>query len=156
LGMKSHTTRLTDVEKGLGMTPAEEKAVAEARRFARECGLEGELWVLRGEQCGTLALGHCLDAQYAQGRPIRVVTRIAVGNDKTPPKIAIQSIDGSAALKRLGWKPIERNGKPITVTEAIQGWDAGLRDEIQEVVDDFERSNKRQAGRQSRARARRV
>jgi len=66
-----------------------------------------------------------------------------VGNDKTPPKIAIQSIDGSAALKRLGWKPIERNGKPITVTEAIQGWDAGLPDEIQEVVDDFERSNKR-------------
>jgi len=154
--MKSHTTRLTDEEKGLVMTPAEEKAVAEARRFARECGLEGELWVLRGEKCGTLALGHCLDAQYAQGRPIRVVTRIAVGNDKTPPKIAIQSIDGSAALKDFGWKPIERNGKPITVTEAIQGWDAGLRDEIQEVVDDFERSNKRQAGRQSRARARRV
>ena len=79
--MKSHTTRLTDEEKRLVMTPAEEKTVAEARRFARECGLEGELWVLRGEQCGTLALGHCLDAQYAghSGRNGRTRTQVEIG-----------------------------------------------------------------------------
>ena len=93
-----------------------------------------------------------------QGTPMRVVTSISVGNDKTPPKIFHHRVDKfpRETAKELGWLPIERNGKPITVTEAIQGWDAGLRDEIQEVVDDFERSNKRQAGRQSRARARRV
>src|SRR4029453_8961254 len=86
LGMKSHTTRLIDKERGLAMTPAEEKAVAKARRFARACGLEGELWVSREEASGTLALGHVLDVLDEQGTPMRVVTSISVGDDKSRPK----------------------------------------------------------------------
>jgi hypothetical protein len=93
LGMKSHTTRLIDEERGLAMTPAEEKAVAKARRFARACGLERELWVSRGEACGTLALGHVLDVLDEQGTPMRVVTSISVGNDKTSPKISHHRVD---------------------------------------------------------------
>jgi hypothetical protein len=145
---------LIDKERGLAMTPAEEKAVAQARRFARACGLERELWVSRGEAYGTLALGHVLDVLDEQGTPMRVVTSISVGNDKTPPKISHHRVDkfpGEMA-KDLAWRPIERNGKPITLTEAIQGWDAGARDKIQEAVDAYEemqkeRRNKRQARR---------
>ena len=136
------------------MTPAEEKAVAKARRFARACGLERELWVSRGEAWGTLALGHVMDVLDEQGTPMRVVTSISVGNDKTPPKIFHQRVDkfSRETAKEHGWRPIERNGKPITLTEAIQGWDAGARDKIQEAVDAYEemqkeRRNKRQARR---------
>jgi hypothetical protein len=145
---------LIDKERGLAMTPAEEKAVAQARRFARACGLERELWVSRGEAYGTLALGHVLDVLDEQGTPMRVVTSISVGNDKTPPKISHHRVDkfpGEMA-KDFAWRPIERNGKPITLTEAIQGWDAGARDKIQEAVDAYEqmqkeRRNKKQARR---------
>ena len=150
--MKSHTTRLIDEEKGLVMTPAEEKAVTQARRFARACGLKRELWVLRGEAFGTLALGHVLDVLDEQGTPMRVVTSISVGDDKTPPKISHQTVDKfpRETTKEHGWRPIERNGKPITLAEATQGWDAGARDKIQEAVDAYEemqkeRRNKRQA-----------
>jgi hypothetical protein len=114
--MKSHTTRLIDKEKGLVVTPGQEKAVAQARRFARAYGLERELWVLRGEACGTLALGHVLDVLDEQGTPMRVVTSISVGNDKTPPKIFHHRVDKFPleTAKEFGWRPIERNGKPIT------------------------------------------
>jgi hypothetical protein len=154
LGMKSHTTRLIDKERGLAMTPAEEKAVAKARRFARACGLECELWVSRGEAYGTLALGHVLDVLDEQGTPMRVVTSISVGNDKTPPKIFHHRVDkfSRETAKEFGWRPIERNGAPITLAEATQGWDAGARDKIQGAVDAYEemqkeRRNKRQAHR---------
>jgi hypothetical protein len=54
--------------------------------------------------------------------------------------------------KDFGWRPIERNGAPITLAEATQGWDAGASDKIQEAVDAYEemqkeRRNKRQARR---------
>ena len=154
LGMKSHTTRLIDKEKGLVVTPGQEKAVAQARRFARAYGLERELWVLRGEACGTLALGHVLDVLDEQGTPMRVVTSISVGNDKTPPKIFHHRVDKFPleTAKEFGWRPIERNGKPITLAEATQGWDAGARKKIQKAVDAYEdmqkeRRNKRQAHR---------
>jgi hypothetical protein len=141
LGMKSHTTRLIDKERGLAMTPAEEKAVAKARRFARACGLERELWVSRGEASGTFALGHVLDVLDEQGTPMRVVTSISVGDDKTPPKISHHRVDkfSRETAKEHGWLPIERNGKPITLAEATQDWDAGARDKIQEAVDAYER-----------------
>jgi hypothetical protein len=144
LGVKSHTTRLIEKEKGLAVTPAEEKAVAKARRFARACGLERELWVSRGEACGTLALGHVLDVLDEQGTPMRVVTSISVGNDKTPPKISHQTVDKfpRETTKEHGWRPIERNGKPITLAEATQGWDARARDKIQEAVDAYEEMQK--------------
>jgi hypothetical protein len=152
LGMKSHTTRLIDKERGLAMTPAEEKAVAKARRFARACGLERELWVSRGEAYGTLALVHLLDVLDEQATPMRVVTSISVGDDKTPPKIFHQRVDkfSRETAKEFGWRPIERNGAPITLAQATQGWDAGARDKIQEAVDAYEemqkeRRNKRQA-----------
>jgi hypothetical protein len=144
LGMKSHTTRLIDEERGLAMTPAEEKAVAKARRFARACGLERELWVSRGEACGTLALGHVLDVLDEQETPMRVVTSISVGNDKTSPKISHHRVDkfpGEMA-KDFAWRPIERNGKPITLTEATQDWDARARDKIKEAVDAYEEMQK--------------
>jgi hypothetical protein len=154
LGMKSHTTRLIDKERGLALTPAEEKAVAKARRFARACGLERELWVSRGEAYGTLALVHLSDVLDEQGTPMRVVTSISVGNHKTPPKIFHHRVDkfSREMAKDLAWRPIERNGKPITLAEATQGWDAGARDKIQEAVDAYEemqkeRRNKRQARR---------
>jgi hypothetical protein len=133
--MKSHTTRLTDKENGLAVTRAQKKAVAQACRFARACGLEGELWVLRGEACGTLALGHVLDVLDEQRTPIRVVTSISVGNDKTPPKIFHQRVDkfSTETAKEFAWRPIERNGEPITLAEATQGWDAAARDKIQEL-----------------------
>jgi hypothetical protein len=154
LGMKSHTTRLIDKERGLAMTPAQEKAVAKARRFARACGLERELWVSRGEACGTLALGHVLDVLDEQGTPMRVVTSISVGDDKTPSKILHHRLDKfpRETAKAHGWRPIERNGEPITLAEATQGWDAGARDKIQEAADAYEemqkeRGTKRQARR---------
>jgi hypothetical protein len=133
--MKSHTTRLIDKERGLAMTSAEEKAVAKARRFARACGLECELWVSRGEACGTLELGHVLDVLDEQGTPMRVVTSISVGNDKTPPKIFHQRVDKfpPETAKEFAWRPIERNGEPITLAEATQSWDAAARDKIQEL-----------------------
>ena len=134
------------------MTPAEEKAVVQARRFARACGLECELWVARGEARGTLALGHVLDVLDEQGTPMRVVTSIPVGNDKTPPKIFHHRVDkfSRETAKEFAWRPIERNGEPITLAEATQGWDAGARDKIHEAVDAYEemqkeRRNKRQA-----------
>jgi hypothetical protein len=144
LGVKSHTTRLIEKEKGLAVTPAEEKAVAKARRFARACGLERELWVSRGEACGTLAVVHVLDVLDEQGTPMRVVTSISVGNDKTPPKISHQTVDKfpRETTKEHGWRPIERNGKPITLAEATQGWDAKARDKIQEAVDAYEEMQK--------------
>jgi hypothetical protein len=144
LGVKSHTTRLIEKEKGLAVTPAEEKAVAKARRFARACGLERELWVSRGEACGTLAVVHVLDVLDEQGTPMRVVTSISVGNDKTPPKISHQTVDKfpRETTKEHGWRPIERNGKPITLAEATQGWDARARDKIQEAVDAYEEMQK--------------
>jgi hypothetical protein len=142
--MKSHTTRLIDKERGLAMTSAEEKAVAKARRFARACGLECELWVSRGEACGTLELGHVLDVLDEQGTPMRVVTSISVGNDKTPPKIFHHRVNkfSRETAKDFGWRPIERNGKPIALAEAIQGWDAGARDKIQGAVDAYEEMQK--------------
>jgi hypothetical protein len=144
LGMKSHTTRLIDEEKGLAVTAAEKKAVAKARRFARACGLEHELWVSRGEACGTLALGHVLDVLDEQGTPMRVVTSISVGNAKTPPKIFYHRVDkfSRETAKEFGRRPIERNGKPITLAEATQGWDAGARDKIQGAVDAYEEMQK--------------
>jgi hypothetical protein len=152
--MKSHTTRLIDQENGLAVTRAQKKAVAQARRFARACGLEGELWVLRGEACGTLALGHVLDVLDEQRTPIRVLTSISVRNDKTPPKIFHQRVDkfSRETAKDFAWRPIERNGEPITLAKATQGWDAAARDKIQAAVDRYEkmqkeRRNKRQAGR---------
>jgi len=152
--MKSHTTRLIDQENGLAVTRAQKKAVAQARRFARACGLEGELWVLRGEACGTLALGHVLDVLDEQRTPIRVLTSISVRNDKTPPKIFHQRVDkfSCETAKDFAWRPIERNGEPITLAKATQGWDAAARDKIQAAVDRYEkmqkeRRNKRQAGR---------
>jgi hypothetical protein len=145
---------LIEKEKGLAVTRAQKKAVARARRFARDCGLEGELWVLRGEACGTLALGHVLDVLDEQGTPMRVVTSISVGNDKTPPKIFHHRVDKfpRETAKEFGWRPIERNGEPITLAEATQGWNAAARDKIQAAVDRYEkmqkeRRDKRQAGR---------
>jgi hypothetical protein len=44
--------------------------------------------------------------------------------------------------KELGWRPIERNGKPITLVEATQGWDAGAPDRIQKAVDAYEEMQK--------------
>ena len=142
--MKSHTTRLIDKEKGLAVTRAQIKAVAQARRFARACGLEGELWVLRGEACGTLALGHILDVLDEQRTPIRVLTSISVGNDKTPPKIFHRRVDKFApdTAKEFAWRPIERNGEPITLAEATQGWHAAARDKIQRAVDCYEKMQK--------------
>ena len=152
--MKSHTTRLIDQENGLAVTRAQKKAVAQARRFARACGLESELWVLRGEASGTLALGHVLDVLDEQRTPIRVLTSISVRNDKTPPKIFHQRVDkfSRETAKDFAWRPIERNGEPITLAEATQGWNAAARDKIQAAVDRYEkmqkeRRNKRQAGR---------
>jgi hypothetical protein len=144
LGMKSHTTRLIDKERGLAMTPAEEKAVAKARRFARACGLEGELWVLRGEACGTLALGHVLDVLDEQRTPTRVLTSISVVNDKRPPKIFHKRVDKfrPETAKEFAWRPIEKNGEPITLAEATQGWDAAARDKIQGAVDCYEKMQK--------------
>jgi hypothetical protein len=155
LGMKSHTTRLIDEERGLAMTPAEEKAVAKAHRFARACGLECELWVSRGEACGTLALGHVLDVLDERGTPMRVVTSISVGNNKTPPKIFHHRVDKFPwTAKEFGWRPIERNGKPITLVEATQGWDAGTRDKIHEAVDAYEEMQKqRRTKRQAKPKA---
>ena len=152
--MKSHTTWLIDKENGLAVTRAQKKAVAQACRFARACGLEGELWVLRGEACGTLALEHVLDVLDHQRTPMRVLTSISVGSDKTPPKIFHQRVDKFPAktAKEVAWRPIERNGEPITLAEATQGWNAAARDKIQAAVDRYEkmqkeRRNKRQAGR---------
>jgi len=152
--MKSHTTWLIEKENGLAVTRAQKKAVAQASRFARACGLEGELWVLRGEACGTLALGHVLDVLDEQRTPIRVLTSISVRNDKTPPKIFHQRVDkfSRETAKDFAWRPIERNGEPITLAEATQGWNASARDKIQAAVDRYEkmqkeRRNKRQAGR---------
>ena len=142
--MKSHTTWLIDKENGLAVTRAQKKAVAQACRFARACGLEGELWVLRGEACGTLALGHLLGALDEQGTPMRVVTSISVGNDKTPPKISHHRVDKfpRQTAKEFGWQPIQRNGKPITLAEATQAWDVGARDKIQAAVDAYEEMRK--------------
>jgi hypothetical protein len=142
--MKSHTTRLIDKERGLAMTPAEENAVAKARRFARACGLECELWVSRGEACGTLGLGHILDVLDEQGTPMRVVTSISVGDDKRPPKISHHRVDkfSRETAKDFGWLPIERNGAPITLAEATQDWDAAARDKIQGAVDAYEKMQK--------------
>jgi hypothetical protein len=152
--MKSHTTWLIDKENSLAVTRAQKKAVARACRFARACGLEGELWVLRGEACGTLALEHVLDVLDEQRTPIRVLTSISVGTDKTPPKIFHQRVDKfpAKAAKELAWRPIERNGGPITLAEATQGWDAVARDKTQRAVDGYdkiqkERRNKRRAHR---------
>ena len=133
--MKSHTTRLTVKEKSLAVTRAQKKAVAQARRFARAYGLEGELWVLRGEACGTLALEHVLDVLDEQRTPIRVLTSISVGNDKTPPKIFHKRVDKfhPETAKDFAWRPIERNGEPITLAEATQGWDAAAREKIKEL-----------------------
>jgi hypothetical protein len=143
-GVKSHTTKLIEKEKGLAVTPAEEKAVARARRFSRACGLERELWVSRGEACGTLAVVHLLDVVDEQGTPMRVVTSISVGDDKRPPKISHQRVDkfSRETAKEHGWRPIERNGKPITLAEATQDWDAAARDKIQEAVDAYEEMQK--------------
>jgi hypothetical protein len=33
--------------------------------------------------------------------------------------------------KELAWRPIERNGEPITLAEATQGWKESVRDKIQ-------------------------
>jgi hypothetical protein len=134
---------LFDEEKGLAVTPAEKKAVAQARRFARACGLEGELWVSREEASGTLALGHVLDVLDEQGTPMRVVTSISVGDDKRPPKISHRVDKFSCeTAKDFGWRPIERNGKPITLAEATQGWDAAARDKIQGALDAYEEMQK--------------
>ena len=120
--MKSHTTRLIDKEKGLAVTRAQKKAVAQARRFARACGLEGELWVLRGEACGTLALGHVLDVLDEQRTPIRVVTSISVGNDKTPPKIFHQSVDKFPLTRQKNSPGGQSKG-----TESQSRWQKQLR-----------------------------
>ena len=142
--MKSHTTRLTVDERGLAVTRAQKNAVAKARRFARGCGLEGELWVLRGEACGTLALGHVLDVVDQQRTPLRVLTSISVGNHKTPPTILHERVDrfSPETAKELAWRPIERNGEPITLAEATQGWNARARDKIQTAVDCYEKMQK--------------
>ena len=152
--MKSHTTTLIDKEKGLAVTRAQKKAVARACRFASACGLEGELWVLRGEACGTLALGHVLDVLDERRTPIRVLTSISVGNDKTPPKIFHQKVYKfpPEMAKEFAWRPIERNGEPITLAEATQGWDPAARDKVQRAVDCYkkmqkQRRDKRQAHR---------
>jgi hypothetical protein len=131
------------------MTPAEEKAVAKARRFARACGLECELWVSCGEACGTLALVHVLDVLDERGTPMRVVTSISVGDDKRPPKISHHRVDkfSREKAKEFGWRPIEKNGKPITLAEATQGWDAGARDKIQGAVDAYEEMQKERRNR---------
>ena len=149
--MKSHTTRLTDKENGLALTRAQKKAVAQACRFARACGLEGELWVLRGEACGTLALEHVLDVLDEQRTPIRVLTSISVGTDKTPPKIIHQRVEKFPAetAKEFAWRPIERNGEPITLAEAIQGWDAVTRDKTQRAVDGYDKMQKERRKRQA-------
>jgi hypothetical protein len=85
---------------------------------------------------------------------MRVVTSISVGNAKMPPKIFHQRVDKFSleTAKEFGWRPIERNGAPITLAEATQDWDAGARDKIQEAVDAYEETqkehrNKRQARR---------
>jgi hypothetical protein len=144
LGVKSHTTRLIDKERGLAVTPAEKRAVAQARRFARDCGLECELWVSRREACGTLALGHVLDVLDEEATPMRVVTFISVGDDKRPPKISHHRVDkfSRETAKDFGWRPIEKNGRPITLAEATQGWDAAARDKIQGAVDAYEEMQK--------------
>jgi hypothetical protein len=142
--MKSHTTRLTVEEKGLAVTRAQKKAVAKARRFARACGLDGELWLLRGEASGTLALGHVLDVLDEQRTPIRVLTSISVDDDETPPEIFHKKVDKFApdTAKEFAWRPIERNGEPITLAEATQGWNAAARDNVQGAVDCYEEMQK--------------
>jgi hypothetical protein len=69
---------------------------------------------------------------------------ISVGDDKTPPKIFHKRVDKfpREAAKEFAWRPTERNGQPITLAEATQGWDAAARDKIQGAVDYYEKMQK--------------
>jgi hypothetical protein len=96
------------------ITPHEEKAVEEAPRFAREIGLKGRLKLLprvTGDsftecgmeifRAGQLLLENVRVFEDLQGRPVRVQTRIEVGDGKgKPPKIFAHSMIGAGLNSR--------------------------------------------------------
>lgn len=135
--MKSHTTRLIDKEKDLAVTRAQKKAVAQARRvamgIARRSMRDAYAWARIG------CIGRTANADTSVDIHL---SRHDKRVDKFPPETA----------KEFAWRPIERNGEPITFAEATQGWDAAARDKIQRAVDCYEkmqkeRRDKRQARR---------